>query len=199
MSERRCASCAPVPVASGAPVTPGASNMRSPRIGCVSVFGVAAALIVAALAATMLSPPRPLLVWNASPSSPVGLYLVNSFQHLRRGDMVVAWAPDAARATAAERGYLPSGVPLVKQVAAVAGDRVCGRHRTVLINGHAVALRLARDALGRPMHWWSGCRVLGQDELLLLSQGMPAAFDGRYFGAIRAGNVIGSASLLWAR
>ena len=160
----------------------------------------AAALIVCtAVALSLLRPPRPLLVWNASPSSPVGLYAVKSVSGVRVGDVVVAWPPPAYRRMAAARSYLPFHVPLVKRVAAVAGDRVCARQERILINGRPVAVRRTRDRAGRPMPRWSGCRRLRPSELFLLSAAGPLAFDGRYFGVTGASELVGRARLLWPR
>ena len=144
----------------------------------------------------MMLRPLPLLVWNASASSPIGLYVVGS-GNPRPGEMALAWAPPAARRLAALRHYLPYDVPLVKRVGAVAGARVCAKGPQVLIDGRLVAARLKRDRSGRSMPWWSGCRHLSCGDLFLLSRGVRDAFDGRYFGITHAGEVIGSARLIW--
>lgn len=144
-------------------------------------------------------PPAPLLLWNASASSPVGLYAVTSPGVPTVGDMVVAWAPPSARRLAAARFYLPYDVPLVKRVAAIGGDRVCAERNRIFINGRPAALRQARDPSGRLMPWWSGCARLARGELLLLSSAGPLAFDGRYFGATRASELVGKARLLWPK
>lgn len=150
-----------------------------------------------AVTSTLLWPPRPLLLWNASASSPVGLYVVSSPIHPRVGDTVAAWPPPAARRLASARRYLPASVPLVKRVAAVSGDRVCARGRALSINGRAVAFRPSRDPSGRPLPWWSGCELLRGGDLFLLSPHARHAFDGRYFGVTRSSQVIGKARLLW--
>lgn len=158
-----------------------------------------AAFALMALLATSLSPRRPLLVWNASASSPPGLYLVAAPRDLHTGGMVVAWAPDDARRLGAERHYLPENVPLVKRVGAVAGDRVCASGTAVFVNGRLETLRRRRDGIGRPMPWWSGCEKLRQGDAFLLTPQVPDSFDGRYFGATRARDMVGSARLIWAR
>ena len=151
------------------------------------------------IAFTLFWPPRPVLVWNASASSRIGLYAVLSRGQLRVGDTAVAWAPASARRLAAARHYLPASVPLVKRVAAVADDRVCARRRTIVVNGRSVALRRARDSSGRQMPRWSGCHVLRPGELFLLSSNAPDAFDGRYFGVTSSSQIVGKARLLWPR
>jgi conjugative transfer signal peptidase TraF len=162
--------------------------------------GAAAAAGIAATAAlgTLLSPPEPIFVWNVSASSPVGLYRVTGVAPLRPGDTLVAWAPAEARHLAAERGYVPASVPLVKRVAAVSADRVCAAGDSVFVNGRIVALRRERDGLGRPLPWWRGCVGLTGGDVFLIS---PAAdsFDGRYFGITRPGELVGRARLLWPR
>ena len=164
-----------------------------------SRIGAGAGLALGLLLAPLVLQPAPRLVWNASASSPVGLYAVSPTGTLRRGGMALAWPPPAARALGAQRGYLPGNVPLVKRIAAVAGDRVCARGAAILGEGRPVALRLRSDPAGRAMPWWSGCARLRPGEALLLSPGVPLAFDGRYFGPSRAAQVLGRASLLWPR
>ena len=152
---------------------------------CLSLLGLTIAL-----------PPRPRLVWNASASAPLGLYLVSPGKRPGRGDMVVAWAPQPARLLAARRHYLPLNVPLVKRVAAIGGDKICAIGGVISVDGRAVARRQIQDAAGRAMPWWRGCVTLTGDQFLLLTDA-PASFDGRYFGPIwREGNV-GRATPLW--
>ena len=150
------------------------------------------------LAASALWRPPILLVWNASASAPIGFYRLRGDAPVRRRDMVIAWTPEPARSLAARRHYLPANVPLVKRVAAVAGDRVCALGKLISINGKAVAIRRKSDAAGRPMPWLSGCRVLRHDEYFLLMDN-PLSFDGRYFGVTRRQELVGRAVLLWAR
>jgi type IV secretory pathway protease TraF len=167
------------------------SNRRSVLLaaGCTA--------IVMALLATLLWRPRPVLVWNASASSPTGLYLVQSADGVAVDDMVIAWLPDDARRLGAARHYIPSNVPLVKRVAAVAGDEVCAAGEAIFINGRLQAVRRMQDPRGRDMPWWTGCATLRDGELFLLTPGADAAFDGRYFGITRPSLVVGAASLIW--
>ncbi|WP_069337872.1 S26 family signal peptidase [Sphingobium yanoikuyae] len=160
-------------------------------------FGFGALALI--LGITILFPPRPRLIWNASASAPVGLYRVVPGAHLVRGDMVIAWAPYPARLLAARRAYLPFNVPLVKTVVAVPGDIVCARDAAILVNGRLVAQRLARDGAGRPLPRWQGCEGLGPTRYLLLMVAVPDSFDGRYFGSTERADIIGRATLLWAR
>lgn len=157
----------------------------------------AAAAAITALTATLVWPSGPLLVWNASASSPIGLYLVQSSAGGRPGDMVIAWPPEEARALGAERRYLPRNVPLVKLIGAIAGDRVCGVGEAIFVNGRLVTFRRAADPSGRPMPWWTGCETIPQGDLFLLTPDAPDAFDGRYFGVTTSDLILGRARLLW--
>lgn len=163
-----------------------------------SMAAALATFAVAALVASLVWQPRPLMVWNASASAPVGLYAVASAAEARTGEMVIAWTPAPARSLAAERHYLPSNVPLVKRIAAAGGDRVCAIGETIRVNGRHVAARRETDGKGRPMPSWTGCRDLAQGEYFLL-MGSPDSFDGRYFGLTRREELVGRAVLLWAR
>lgn len=172
---------------------------RSQPAPAARIWYGTAVIVSAAIGVSLLWRPRPLLLWNASASSTVGLYLVTPPARPRIGDMVVAWTPASVRRLAATRGYLPFNVPLVKRVAALSGDRICARGDRITVNGRFAAVRRSRDLSGRPMPWWSGCRLLRSGDLFLLTAGMPNAFDGRYFGVTRGDQLVGKARLLWAK
>jgi len=146
----------------------------------------------------MLVRPAPLLLWNASASAPVGLYWVITRAPIQRGDMVLVRAPKSIRDLAAERGYLPLAVPLVKRVAALTGDTVCAAGHDLSIDGKWVASRLERDHLGRSLPNWDGCHRL-DDELFPLMADVPTSFDGRYFGPVPMSAVIGRLVPLWTK
>jgi conjugative transfer signal peptidase TraF len=154
---------------------------------------------IASLGLMIALPPVPRLVWNASASAPVGLYAVSPGAALQRGDMVIAWLPAQARQLAARRHYLPSNVPLVKRVVGMAGDRICAVDRVVTLNGRPVAIRRAADAEGRDLPAWQGCIRLRPGMVVLLMTETPNSFDGRYFGATLAQDIIGKATPLWVR
>ncbi len=161
----------------------------------LAIIGVGIALV----GLTMMFPPAPRLVWNASASAPIGLYAVTPGAAVDPGDMVIAKVPDPWRMLAAQRFYIPANVPLVKRVAAAAGDEVCALGREIFVNGRWLAERRVADANGRLMPWWSGCVRLRGRQLFLLMSDSPTSFDGRYFGVTEGDLVVGKARLLWAR
>ncbi|WP_092788132.1 S26 family signal peptidase [Rhodospira trueperi] len=138
----------------------------------------------------------PWLVWNASASAPVGLYRVVARPVERSAPVLVRPSADMA-ALAAERGYLPAGVPLIKRVAAVAGDHVCAIGSAVVLHTLTVVRRLDADAAGRPLPRWSGCRRLADGEVFLLMADAPDSFDSRYFGSVPSASVMGRLVPLW--
>src|SRR3546814_3347900 len=98
-------------------------------------------LLIGALGLTLAAPIRPFLVWNATPSAPVGLYAVSAPHDVERGDMVIARLSPPWRTLADARRYVPANVPLVKRVAAAPGDTVCARGNAVFIDGNLRARR----------------------------------------------------------
>lgn len=161
----------------------------------IAVVGIGIALV----GLTITFPPAPRLVWNASASAPIGLYAVTPGVPVDTGDMVIARMPGPWRMLAAQRRYIPANVPLVKYVAAAAGDEVCAFGAQIFVNGRLLATRSVADAAGRAMPWWSGCVRLRGRQLFLLMSNSPASFDGRYFGVTEGGQVVGKAQLLWTR
>ncbi|TIO74959.1 S26 family signal peptidase [Mesorhizobium sp.] len=155
-----------------------------------------AAIGLGLLGFTTLAKPTPWLVWNASASAPVGLYRVAAGAPVR-GDLVLVRAPDYVAYLAAQRGYLPRKVPLVKRLAAQPGEHVCAFHDAIIIGGDIVARRLKIDAKGRPLPWWNGCRALTNNEVFLLGDDKDRSFDSRYFGPLPAANIIGRLVPLW--
>lgn len=183
----------PLPLFDHVPGPPEPELRRNGRLAPALLLAAGAA----ALLATIALPVAPRLLWNASASAPVGLYAVSSGSPLRLGDMVVAWAPTAAREMAARRHYLPRTVPLLKRVAAVPGDTICANDLTVTINGRPSAIRRASDGSGRALPAWRGCMRLADGQYLLLMTKSPDSFDGRYFGATKTAEIVGKATPLW--
>lgn len=137
--------------------------------------------------------PMPRVIYNASASVPVGWYRIEPALALHIGDIVLVHLPEEPAALAARRHYLPSNVPLLKLIAAMAPQKVCIRGRTVRIDGVAIAATLLVDGAGRRLTAWSHCRRLRRSELFLLSTDSPASFDSRYFGPVMVSEVIGRA------
>ena len=147
--------------------------------------------------ALSLVPIGPKLVWNASASAPVGLYTIDPSAALEVTDLVAVEAPEPLATFLSERGYLPRGVPLMKRVAAVPGQRVCRSGARITVDDIDLGEALERDRLGRPLPVWRGCRAVAPSELFLMNWQVRDSLDGRYFGPLPAASVIGRATPLY--
>jgi conjugative transfer signal peptidase TraF len=141
--------------------------------------------------------PMPRLLWNASASVPIGLYAIHPAGRLTAGELLVVRPQDAVAQFMAARGYLALGVPLIKHVAALPGQIICRLGRTITVDGIVVAEALDRDARGRELPAWQGCRSVETGEVFLLNTDVPDSFDGRYFGPVPNSTIIGSATPVW--
>ncbi|WP_373786074.1 S26 family signal peptidase [Delftia acidovorans] len=180
------------------------SHTRS-RLRARIVLAGLAACGLAALAWASFVHPLPRLIYNPSDSVAVGWYRIDPFdprtaslpRPLSVDSIVLVPLPTTTAALAAQRGYLPVRVPLLKRVGAVAPQHVCVFDALVWIDGVPVAAVRPADRLGRPLPSWPQCRQLRPGELFLLSVTNPASFDSRYFGPVSASAVIGVARPIW--
>ena len=96
-----------------------------------------------------------------------------------------------------ERGYVGRGVPLLKRVLGLPGQRVCRLRSAITVDGIEMGEALDRDRIGRDLPVWQGCRVIASSEIFLMNWEVRDSLDGRYFGPIPASSVIGRAVPLW--
>ncbi len=156
---------------------------------------LAAALVaVSLIGISMWIDPPPRLIWNASPSVPIGFYRMRVGEPISRGDLAVVAPPPAIARFLDKGGYLPFGLPLLKHVAALPGQTVCRIGDTISIDGDLVALAQRTDRFDRLLPVWSGCRTLAADQLFFLNADRRDSLDGRYFGPLPAATVIGRAT-----
>lgn len=192
---------APISTAS----TTGTAPRPHSRLRARIVVATLAAIGFAALAWAAFVSPLPRLIYNPSDSVAVGWYRIAPFDPrtaslphpLSVNSIVLVPLPDRAAMLAAQRGYLPTRVPLLKRVGAVAPQHVCIVAGQVRIDGVPAAAALPADRLGRPLPSLQLCRRLEPGELFLLSVTNPASFDSRYFGPVSASAVIGVAHPVW--
>ena len=112
------------------------------------------------------------------------------------GEWVAITPPPALARWMAIRHYLPLNVPLLKQVAALPGQVVCGQGGVLLIDGKAVARARRKDRRGRALTPFRECRRLLAGEIMLVNA-QPDSLDSRYFGPLPADGVVGRARPLW--
>ena len=135
-----------------------------------------------ALAVVLSAHAAPLIVYNPSPSVPVGFYWRGAGTP-RIGDLVsvpaVIAAPDFARA----RGFTDRTDRFIKRIAATSGQVVCAHGDQVSIDGVRVVDRLPQDKMGRTLPSWSGCKKLAAGYVFLLGD-TADSFDSRYWGPV---------------
>lgn len=171
----------------------------TPRL-LFACMGVGLAALCAPVVMPAATRDRVFVVYNPSDSVPRGWYRIGSLgsaASLHVGSIVLARLPADVAAFAARRGYLPSGVPILKRIGALAPQSVCVREHLVRIDDAVVASVRTHDGAHRPLQAWSQCRPLAVGELFLLGDMNPASFDSRYFGPISASAVLGVARPLW--
>ena len=185
--------------------TTGTAPRHRSRLRARLVLAGLSACGLAALAWASFVHPLPRLTYNPSDSVAVGWYRVDPLDRrtsspprpLSVGSIVLVPLPAEAAALAAQRSYLPTRIPLLKRVGAVAPQEVCIADGKVRIDGVPSAAVLSADRWGRPLPSWPQCRRLRPGELFLLSATNPASFDSRYFGPVSAPAVIGVAHPIW--
>lgn len=173
--------------------TPGAARLRRPwkREAAVAI-GVAAVLSGIAFRQARLT-------INTTPSEPIGLWRLTALPSYRVGDVVSACAPPTVAIVEAHaRGYILSGhcpggvAPILKPIAAVAGDVVTISAAGVQVNGRWVShTPLARtDHEHRPLYpAFIGPQTVRAGYVFLVSDYSPRSYDSRYFGEIPVADV----------
>lgn len=156
-----------------------------------------AAMGLASLAAPSIAVMPAWLIWNASASVPLGLYLVERPTGLEIGDLVAVMPPAPLAAFMGTRGYIGADVPILKHVAGLPGQRICRSGATVTVDDVVLGEALPRDRLGRDLPDWQGCRLLQHGEIFLMNREVRDSLDGRYFGPLPADAVIGLARPIW--
>ena len=151
---------------------------------CVAMAGVGALAFLH---------PTPRLIWNATASTPTGLYALQPIGRLHVRELVAVRPPEPIASYLADGGFLPKGVPLLKHVMAVAGQTVCRAGDAITIDRIEVGMARNRDHLGRPLPRWSGCHTLTPGEIFLMNPTVPDSLDGRYFGPFPITSIIARA------
>jgi type IV secretory pathway protease TraF len=158
------------------------------------VLMATALLIATALVLIIWLIPRPLLIWNASKSVPIGWYFVEHRQP-NIYEIAIVKLEDWPKLYASSRDYLPANVWLLKPVAALSPTVVCRFGRYVFIDGKLVTRAKLFDRQRRILPRWNGCTSLKSDEVFLIAR--PSnSFDSRYFGSVKLSQVIGVAHRL---
>ncbi len=149
------------------------------------------------IAVPMVAGWQPRIIWNASASVPLGLYIAAPGDGIALGDLVLVRPPETLAAFLAERGYAARGVPLLKHATALPPQVVCAEGTAITVDGETVAHRRMTDRLGRVLPTWYGCRRLEPGEVFLLNAIEPDSLDGRYFGPLPRTNIVARLRPVW--
>ncbi len=163
------------------------------------VFVLLIAFGVVSLVAPAFLQPHRMIVWNASASVPVGLYLLETTDERYVSELVAVVPPEPLATFLAAGNYLPRGVPMLKHVLALPGQTVCRDGLVVTVDKVAVGVALERDRQGRALPVWQGCRVVAEDTLFLMNSRSADSLDGRYFGPLPRSAVTGRVHPVWTK
>lgn len=158
------------------------------KVTTIATLGVALAIAV---------PTSTKLVWNVTPSVPVGLYSIAPSHRLEVTDLVAVLPPEPLAGFMVRRGYIGPDVPLLKRVMALPGQRVCRTGMAITVDNVPLGDVRDRDRIGRELPIWQGCRRLVAGEVFLMNPDAADSLDGRYFGPLADTSVIGRATPVW--
>jgi conjugative transfer signal peptidase TraF len=161
------------------------------------VMGIAAILVTCA--GTLWNRFGPTILINETPSEPVGLYRLirHPESHYRRGMFVVFPVTRELQEMVYGRHWIRDGIPLLKELLGMSGDRVCVYADRFEINDQVVGPVFAVDREGHPLPQKRGCFEIQPGYFFAASQHFERSFDGRYFGPQPLAIVTGEARPLW--
>jgi type IV secretory pathway protease TraF len=135
------------------------------------------------------------MIWfrvNIEPSVPLGVYRLHAVSEpLTRGTLVFLPVPSSV-----QRWHSP-WLPLLKPIAAVAGDQACVDEAGLTIGGEAYGW-VYIEAGGYRLPHITGCLTVGEGEVFVASKTY-RSLDSRYFGPVKIADLVASATpvLVW--
>ena len=134
----------------------------------------------------------PWIKFNLTASAPRGVWTLHRVPVVVERDMWVTLpVPPVAKR------YGPRWAPLLKQVAAVAGELVCVTDETLWIRGLSYG-RVYSQVQGQPFpHLEEGCFTVEAGSVFLASQAAQS-LDSRYFSSVAIADITAVATPLWA-
>jgi conjugative transfer signal peptidase TraF len=143
---------------------------------------------------------------NTSKSIPVGLYWTSSAP-VEKGAYVLLCPPEnGVFAEAMRRGYLTAGFCpggygyMMKRILAAVDDKVSIAADGVRVNEQLLPLSvpLTKDLLGRGLPRYRAAKiVLGDSQVLLMSDVSGTSFDARYFGPVDRAQIRSVLTPVW--
>lgn len=133
------------------------------------------------------------IVYQPTPSMPIGFYVVFPAKQFQRNDTVVFQPPEAFRQFLRIHHWAPDNGYLMKYVVGVPEDFVCNRYGILTVNDKKIANLYRFYEKSRPLPKKNFCQRLKKDQYLLMNPKVPRSFDGRYFGPINQKAILGKA------
>jgi conjugative transfer signal peptidase TraF len=161
------------------------------------VMGLAAILVT--LSVRLWKAYGPTLLINETASEPLGVYRLveHPTSDFRRGMYVVFPVPTELHALVYGRHWMKNGIPFLKELLGVAGDRVCIVNHRLEINGRTIGPVFESDSQGQPLPQIRGCFEVPAGTFFAASQYLEKSFDARYFGPLPLSQLQGEARPVW--
>jgi len=170
-------------------VEPIFASRRQPRRAWAPALACVVGLVGASLLWVAHSH-RGLVLANETPSEPPGLYVRVVRDPIRVGTIIAFMAPSAAFPYADRKAAYLHKTPILKAVAAIAGDRVCTLGGVLAVNGVRLAPIRQHDSQGFALPHWTACRRLVPGEVFVFSDRVPNSFDSRYYGPVNVASAL---------
>jgi conjugative transfer signal peptidase TraF len=135
---------------------------------------------------------------NSTASEPIGIYWVVPPATIQKGDYVIFSIPREAEQYVYGRSWAPIGMPLLKNVGAIEGDRYTLTEDAFSINGQRIGPIAVEDSEGLPLpHLGKGEHVVAGGKFLATSSYNDRSFDSRYMGEIPIENIKAKVVPVW--
>jgi conjugative transfer signal peptidase TraF len=163
-------------------------------------FVMSIAAVLVSMAVMIFKHFGPTLLINETRSEPLGFYRLVRHSNLsdyRRGMYVVFPVPPELQALVYGRGWLKNGIPFLKELLGVAGDKVCVWKDRLEINQRYVGPVFQFDGEHHALPQHLGCFAVPHGYFFAASEYFEKSFDGRYFGSLPLTLLSGEARPLW--
>lgn len=136
---------------------------------------------------------QPKVIFNFTPSIPLGVYLVTDNQSFAKGDVLVFAPPESVETIVQNRKWLVKKRGyLLKPIVAVSGDFVCIENNHFYVNNSDFGEVKSHDKEGRDLPDYHFCGTVSTGTFFVGVQ-KSDSFDSRYFGPIKDTQIIGVA------
>lgn len=145
------------------------------------------------------------VVYNATPSYPTGLYLVEKSEVYEKNDLVlicpennVLFEKNNFGFVKQDDQYCSKYQPLIKKIVGIPGDKVAVGKK-VIVNGTEMknSQVFTISTRGDLLYPCYGEHNLSGSEIWVMSDFEPRSYDSRYFCALSRENIIGKVRYFW--